>query len=163
MKSTSDTPRTNEQMLYVNNPHGRDFRVVSVSFARELETELVAMTKERDEFRAECDGMANLIWEHPTAPCDQDSTLKSITRVEVLRKECDALRAELKIKLEALTFATGRHLDQLVLIGKLRSELASLKGNASVALFNSERTYKDALRSELAQFQQPTHQEQDIT
>ena len=40
------TPRTDKELWYVNNPHGRDYRVVSADFARHLERELAAMTKQ---------------------------------------------------------------------------------------------------------------------
>ena len=138
----------------------------------DVEKMIDPVRNERDGLKAECDALSNLLWEHPTAPCDQNSIWENMKRVQALYHERDALRAELaplrelvgvdsraasavsdidhwkklmdvwdenvklraelEIKLEALTFATGRHLDQLVLIDKLHSELASWKRSAEL-------------------------------
>ena len=57
--------------------------------------ELDLLRHERDGLKAECDALSNLLWEHPTAPCDQNSIWESMKRVQALYHERDALRAEL--------------------------------------------------------------------
>jgi hypothetical protein len=75
----SDTPRTDAAWP--------GHKSCPVEFAQKFERELAQAMKEND-------GLANLLWEHPTAPCDQDSVFESMQRVKGLRDELDQLKAE---------------------------------------------------------------------
>ena len=89
------------------------------------------MYHERDALRAELAPLRELVGVDSRAA----SAVSDIDHWKKLMDVWDEnvkLRAELEIKLEALTFATGRHLDQLVLIDKLHSELASWKRSAEL-------------------------------
>ena len=73
----SDTPRTDAAWP--------GHKSCPVEFAQKFERELAQAMKEND-------GLANLLWEHPTAPCDQDPVWESMQRVKQLRSELDKLK-----------------------------------------------------------------------
>ena len=58
--------------------------------------EIEKLKAEVEQARKENDGLAKLLWEHPTAPCDQDSVSDSMQRVKALREERDQLKSELE-------------------------------------------------------------------
>tara|TARA_R110000868_G_scaffold109256_4_gene297330 strand:- start:302 stop:709 length:408 start_codon:yes stop_codon:yes gene_type:complete len=66
--------------------------------------------EERDRITSECEGLANLLLEHPTAPCDQDSVFESMKRVQELREELE------------------KHKHSTIENCQLRAELEKLKG-----------------------------------
>lgn len=50
---------------------------------------------ELEQAKRENEALANLLWEHPTAPCDQDSVFQSMERVKQLRADLASAKAKL--------------------------------------------------------------------
>ena len=133
----STTPRTDMEVHHdatIAEMNYQEQGWVKAGFVRTLERELAAMTKDRDSWRQQNnDRVADLL----KMSGKRDSALADLNdlrrKFKERSEECDALRA----KMECYD-PYFRELDLL-------------------------RHERDALRAELAQFQQPTHQEQETT
>lgn len=58
--------------------------------------DLLSAADEGEQLRAENEGLANLIWEHKTAPADAESVHGSMDRVKKLHAQNERLREALK-------------------------------------------------------------------
>jgi len=169
----TDTPRTNaHEKLFFSSINGHpdpSRNYVPIDFARTLERELAYQTRTAQEMareavllRDKCDqlkaefaqvmkeneALANLLWEHPTAPCDQDSVFESMQRVKQLKAELaeatadnksleyhviqlsqsgDQLKAEVEVWKQQFAATKGDH-DRIL---ELKAELENLRTWAS--------------------------------
>ena len=89
--NTNATPRTDAKTRYVNNPNGRDYRVVSADFARQLERENAAMREVMKEASRVLEN-ARFVHQAITTYAPQDI----VDKVEN-QKHCDNMTACLEL------------------------------------------------------------------
>ena len=134
---------------------------------------IVRLQDENDQLKAEVkramkenEGLANLLWEHPTAPCDQDSVFESMQRVKALREQNknlliqqaheESIRAEIKTELVHANGVLSRVKSELDTakheLSMIAADVESYRTDCSTPVFQMVRNMKEECDQLKAEF-----------